>query len=59
MHCCLFVCLSAGLHMYLFAYVYVLVFVNVLALRLKNKKMIGIEHVLEKIEVGIVGERGS
>ena len=56
---CLFVCLSAVFHMCLFAYVYVLVFVNVLALRLKNKKMIGIEHVLEKIEVGIVGERGS
>ena len=34
--------------MCLFAYVYVLVFMNVLALRLKNKKMIGIDHVLEK-----------
>ena len=45
--------------MCLFAYVYVLVFVNVLALWLKNKKMIGLEHVLEKIEVGIVGERRS
>ena len=54
----LFVCLAA-LHMCFFAYVYVLVFVNVLALWLKNKKMIGLEHLLEKIEVGIVGERGS
>ena len=31
---------------------------NVLALWLKNKKMIGLEHVLEKTKGGIVGERG-
>ena len=52
----LFVCLAA-LHMCLFAYVYVLVFVNVLALWLKNKKMIGLEHMLEKIEVSVGLER--
>ena len=55
---CVLACISvflfvylAVLHMCLFVYGYLLVFVNVLALWLKNKKMVGLEHLLEKSEL--------